>query len=130
MKLFSESNGNVRQQASDAILIVNAPEMKVLLAQVRVKDPAAIDSVPHREDPLREAVTTRRPVVAPRRQRLQSRATSGTDSTRRSTPVHGIDVSRHNGMIDWNAVASAGVNFAWVKASEGDVRDPRFVGKC
>lgn len=45
--------------------------------------------------------------------------------------AHGIDVSRHNGVIDWNAVASAGVNFAWVKASEGgDVRDPRFVGNA
>ncbi|MBM4780597.1 MAG: hypothetical protein GQE15_23105 [Archangiaceae bacterium] len=43
--------------------------------------------------------------------------------------VHGIDVSRHNGAIDWSAVASAGVNFAWVKASEGaDVRAPRFIG--
>ncbi len=41
--------------------------------------------------------------------------------------VHGIDVSRHNGAIDWKAVAAAGVHFAWLKASEGgDVRDPRF----
>lgn len=45
VKLFSESQGNVRQQASDAILIVNAPETKVLLAQVRVKDPAAVDAL-------------------------------------------------------------------------------------
>ena len=45
VKLFSESQGNVRQQASDALLIVNAPETKVLLAQVRVKDPAAIDAL-------------------------------------------------------------------------------------
>lgn len=42
-------------------------------------------------------------------------------------PVHGIDVSRHNGAIDWPRVADAGVAFAWIKASEGgDVRDPRF----
>ena len=45
VKLFSESSGNVRQQASDAILVVNAPETKVLLAQVRVKDPAAVDAL-------------------------------------------------------------------------------------
>ena len=45
VKLFSEASGNVRQQASDAILIVNAPETKVLLAQVRVKDPAAVDAL-------------------------------------------------------------------------------------
>ncbi|MDP3502230.1 MAG: hypothetical protein Q8S33_17990 [Myxococcales bacterium] len=45
VKLFSEASGNVRQQASDAILVVNAPETKVLLAQVRVKDPAAVDAL-------------------------------------------------------------------------------------
>lgn len=45
VKLFSEASGNVRQQASDAILVVNAPETKVLLAQVRVKDPVAVDAL-------------------------------------------------------------------------------------
>ena len=45
VKLFSEASGNVRQQASDAILVVNAPETKVLLAQIRVKDPAAVDAL-------------------------------------------------------------------------------------
>jgi hypothetical protein len=45
VKLFSEASGNVRQQASDAILVVNAPNTKVLLAQVRVKDPAAVDAL-------------------------------------------------------------------------------------
>lgn len=42
-------------------------------------------------------------------------------------PVHGIDVSRHNGVIDWPRVADGGVHFAWIKATEGgDVVDPRF----
>jgi hypothetical protein len=45
VKRFSESSGNVRQQAQDAILVVNAPETKLLLAQVRVKDPAAVDAL-------------------------------------------------------------------------------------
>ncbi len=41
--------------------------------------------------------------------------------------VHGVDVSHHNGVIDWPTVAGAGVHFAWVKATEGaDVRDERF----
>ncbi len=41
--------------------------------------------------------------------------------------VHGVDVSHHNGVIDWPTVADAGVHFAWVKATEGgDVRDVRF----
>jgi len=33
--------------------------------------------------------------------------------------VHGIDVSHYQADIDWNAVASQGVQFAFVKASEG-----------
>lgn len=31
----------------------------------------------------------------------------------------GIDVSNHQGSIDWKRVASDGVDFAWVKATEG-----------
>ena len=34
-------------------------------------------------------------------------------------PVYGIDVSKYQGNVDWNAVASSGVKFAWIKASEG-----------
>lgn len=42
-------------------------------------------------------------------------------------PVHGIDVSKFQGDIDWNKVADSGVKFAWIKASEGgDHADERF----
>ena len=42
-------------------------------------------------------------------------------------PVHGIDVSKFQGDIDWNAVANSGVKFAWIKATEGgDFADARF----
>jgi len=34
-------------------------------------------------------------------------------------PVHGIDVSRWQGEIDWTAVRAAGVAFAYMKATEG-----------
>jgi GH25 family lysozyme M1 (1,4-beta-N-acetylmuramidase) len=41
--------------------------------------------------------------------------------------IPGIDVSRHQGAIDWQAVARSGVRCAWVKATEGrDYVDPRF----
>lgn len=40
---------------------------------------------------------------------------------------HGVDVSHHQGRIRWNRVAQAGVDFAYIKATEGtDIRDPRF----
>ena len=46
---------------------------------------------------------------------------------RRDYPIHGIDVSKFQGDIDWNAVANSGVKFAWIKATEGgDNADARF----
>jgi lysozyme len=43
-------------------------------------------------------------------------------------PVRGIDVSNHQGAIDWSQVAQAPVHFAYIKATEGqDFRDARFV---
>jgi hypothetical protein len=42
-------------------------------------------------------------------------------------PVHGIDVSKWQGDIDWNEVRRAGVAFAFIKATEGgDHNDSRF----
>ena len=44
-------------------------------------------------------------------------------------PVWGIDVSRHQGRIDWAAVVAAEprLRFAYIKATEGgDWKDPRF----
>ena len=42
-------------------------------------------------------------------------------------PVGGIDISAHNGKIDFQAVARDGVEFAWIKATEGaDFRDRMF----
>ena len=41
--------------------------------------------------------------------------------------VRGIDVSRHQDVIDWEAVARSGVGFAWIKATEGgNYLDPAF----
>ncbi len=42
--------------------------------------------------------------------------------------IHGIDVSKYQGAIDWQAVKQAGVKFAWIKATEGgDHLDERFM---
>ncbi|MEQ8877131.1 MAG: GH25 family lysozyme [Phycisphaerales bacterium] len=42
-------------------------------------------------------------------------------------PVHGIDVARYQGPIDWHTAARAGVNFAFIKATEGgDLLDSSF----
>src|SRR5215475_7662878 len=51
---------------------------------------------------------------------------SGNYSKPKDYPIHGIDVSKFQGDIDWNAVANSGVKFAWIKATEGGDRDARF----
>jgi lysozyme len=51
---------------------------------------------------------------------------SGSNLKPKDYPIHGIDVSKFQGDIDWNAVASSGVKFAWIKATEGGDRDARF----
>ena len=45
----------------------------------------------------------------------------------RADETYGIDVSNHQGHVDWAAVAADGISFAYVKASEGgDFTDQRF----
>lgn len=42
--------------------------------------------------------------------------------------VHGIDISRYQGGIDWVSVRQAGIAFAFIKATEGgDHNDPAFM---
>lgn len=43
-------------------------------------------------------------------------------------PVRGIDISAHNGEIDFNKVAQSGIEFVFIKVSEGgDFNDRNFV---
>ena len=45
----------------------------------------------------------------------------------RNFEVHGIDVSKYQGDIDWQAAHDGGVQFAWIKATEGgDKADEKF----
>lgn len=49
------------------------------------------------------------------------------DPTPDDFPIHGIDVSRYQGEIDWQEVRRSGVEFVWIKATEGgDYLDPKF----
>lgn len=41
--------------------------------------------------------------------------------------IHGVDVSRYQGAIDWRRVRASGVSFAFIKSTEGaDHSDPMF----
>ena len=42
-------------------------------------------------------------------------------------PIHGVDVSKYQGLINWDSVRRSGVKFAWIKATEGaNYVDPMF----
>ncbi|WP_082620984.1 glycoside hydrolase family 25 protein [Nocardioides sp. Soil796] len=48
-------------------------------------------------------------------------------SEKRATNLRGIDVSHHQGAIDWPRVAADGIDFAYLKATEGSgFTDDRF----
>ncbi len=47
--------------------------------------------------------------------------------SREKYPVTGIDISAHNGVIDFDSIVSSGIDFVLIKASEGSsFRDPLF----
>ena len=55
------------------------------------------------------------------------RYAQGWHPSERRYPVQGIDVSHHQGPIDWRRLPGQGVDFAYIKATEGgDFRDRRF----
>ena len=66
---------------------------------------------------------------------LAGLAVAGCDSDVGTSPypaptdyaIQGIDVSKYQGDVDWNAVAGSGVRFAYIKATEGgDYLDEKF----
>jgi lysozyme len=58
---------------------------------------------------------------------VDARPHDWVDRTPWSYAIHGIDVSRWQGEIDWRRVRTSGASFAFIKATEGgDVVDPMF----
>ena len=58
---------------------------------------------------------------------IQTGRWTPANPSRAAYPVRGIDVSRHQGTIDWNALQAAGLDFVYMKATEGgDWTDPKF----
>lgn len=49
-----------------------------------------------------------------------------SESTLESFPVKGVDVSSYQGKIDWETLAGQGVDFAFVKATEGSTYKDRL----
>ncbi|MDE6207746.1 MAG: hypothetical protein K2M55_08060 [Muribaculaceae bacterium] len=61
------------------------------------------------------------------RQRTVARI-SHIDIDQEHYPVRGLDISAHNGTPDFDSIAAAGIDFVYLKASEGmTFRDPAFM---
>lgn len=56
------------------------------------------------------------------------RATGALNYCPRGATVSGIDVSRWQGTIDWDAVAGSGLDFAITRIGDGTYEDPTFPG--
>lgn len=59
-----------------------------------------------------------------------SHRTAGVDISRYtiSDQIVGIDVSKHTGIINWDIIKRQGVDFAYIKSTEGaDYLDPRYL---
>jgi lysozyme len=57
----------------------------------------------------------------------RSRHTASWHPSEKTYPFQGIDVSHHQGRIAWSRLKAQGVDFAYIKATEGaDLRDHRF----
>ncbi|MDE7467355.1 MAG: hypothetical protein K2M61_03265 [Muribaculaceae bacterium] len=58
--------------------------------------------------------------------RVMSGGVSHVDVDRRVYPLMGVDVSGHNGELDFDSLAAAGVTFIYIKATEGATWRDRF----
>jgi len=52
----------------------------------------------------------------------------GVNIDKKKYPITGIDVSRHSGIINWDLIKFQNIDFAYIKATEGeDYLDPNYV---
>lgn len=60
--------------------------------------------------------------------RIFSGQNAHVDVDRSLYPISGIDISAHNGVPDFDSIAAAGIDFVYLKATEGiSHRDPAFM---
>jgi lysozyme len=106
---------------------VGSPEPAALLEPGKPV-PASLALIgPPPEKPSVTAKTFRRGVVNEHRFRDAKPINFGTRSPKKLA-VHGVDVSRWQGDIDWMKLRSQGANFVYIKATDGgDHLDPMFM---
>lgn len=120
----------VRPARAETIVAVEStePETVVAVIEEQASEPklqvaAALVPAPR---PRASSAALKAIVVSPRQFRDAKPINFGARSPRQLA-VHGVDVSRWQGNIDWERLRGQGANFAYIKATDGgDHIDPMF----
>lgn len=91
--------------------------------QSGVQDAAQIASLPLTQTPKKQDVPELKSIPGPSAEsapETKSDPAPETNTEPAGIPAKGIDVSNHNGAIDWDKVASGGQHFAFILATDGD----------
>ena len=135
-----ETTNSIPKLSKPVPLVETAPMQTALVtpAETAVVQRAAILSVPEPE-----AVMSPVPLVEPEKAKVQAAAfqmgrihgakfrdadpVSFGSVSPKKYPIHGVDVSRWQGNINWQKLRAQGANFAYIKATDGgDHLDPMF----
>ncbi|MGB8818293.1 MAG: GH25 family lysozyme [Rhizobiaceae bacterium] len=109
-----------RDTAVDTLLA--APEQQIAYAPPRLKKPHIIEE----QQPVIQASAYAASRVHGPKFRDADPISFGKASPKRY-PVHGVDISRWQGNINWEKLRTQGANFAFIKATDGgDHLDPMF----
>ena len=107
--------------STDVELIKSAREKKRIEEEEKRQQQIAAEEKAAKEEAERkaaeEASTIQLTVTEP--PVMQSPQTAEQEIQSLDTEMHGVDVSRWQGRIDWNRLKAAGVEFAMIKAGEG-----------
>lgn len=123
-----ETKTTVKGKAGISAAVTTAPEGKTETAATTVTTvPKKWYIARYREEVRSEiaAMTTVKPVTTTKRT-TTTKATTTTKKTTTTTTksrYKGIDVSRHQGTIDWTKVKNAGIEFVMIRAGYGKYSD-------
>ncbi|MDO5148760.1 MAG: glycoside hydrolase family 25 protein [Oscillospiraceae bacterium] len=114
--------------STDVELIKSAREKKRIEEEEKRQQQIAAEEKVAKEEAERkaaeEASTIQLTVTEP--PVMQSPQTAEQEIQSLDTEMHGVDVSRWQGRIDWNRLKAAGVEFAMIKAGEGTEVERNF----
>ncbi len=135
-----ETTNSIPKLPKPVPLVETAPMPSAIVnpAETAVEQRAAILNVPEPE-----AVMSPVPLVEPEKPKVQAAAfqmgrihgakfrdadpVSFGSVSPKKYPIHGVDVSRWQGNINWQKLRAQGANFAYIKATDGgDHLDPMF----